>query len=524
MPRPAELSRAAQAAFDLVRAEPDVREAEVFVAANGTLLTRLNYTSHIPCNGVEEPKSVESYGLGVQVVLDGPGGARRIGFGSEPSDLSAAGARRALAKARAAAVVDPEFVSLPRPTGEQRTLGDYHDPELMTISDERLVECGWTIVNGALRTFMSSSRLAALAGGDERLRKLGLILGGDVTILQERVAVVSTHLPRVQTDESSLISAYVTAMVEAPGAKGSGWSTATRLADFGDEAGIEAARAAIDAIGGTRVPSGRYTVLFGRQPVADILNNIVIRACSAEAFYASATPFLGRLGQRVGSPLLSIYDDGARPGLTGSRGITCEGLPTGRTELIRNGVLRGALSNWYGSQRLLRDPALADKLGAAGATAAAALVPRNGFRFGAAGGREFDSPPGIAASNTIVEGSEPVSRDELLRRVGNGLYIGRIWYCYAINGLRAGDFTCTVVADSYAIRDGRIAEPIRANAIRINDNIATFLNNVVGVTSEAKGTIGWATDEVVYTPEVAVSGIQVDGIADFMERLMEDHP
>jgi hypothetical protein len=29
--------------------------------------------------------------------------------------------------------------------------------------------------------------------------------------------------------------------------------------------------------------------------------------------------------------------------------------------------------------------------------------------------------------------------------------------------------------------DSRIAEPIKASTIRINDNIATFLNNVVGV-------------------------------------------
>jgi PmbA protein len=40
-----------------------------------------------------------------------------------------------------------------------------------------------------------------------------------------------------------------------------------------------------------------------------------------------------------------------------------------------------------------------------------------------------------------------VSREELLRRVGNGPYIGRIWYTYPINGARAGDFTCTVTAD-----------------------------------------------------------------------------
>ena len=158
----AELSRAAQAAFDLARAQRDVSEVEVFAAANGSLLARLNYTSHIPCNGVEEPKSVDGYGLGIQAVFDGPDG-RRVGFGCEPSDLGPAGAERALAKARRAAVVDPEFVSLPKPSPETRTLVEYHDPAVMEVSDDRLVESGWTIVNGALRTFVNSSRLAELA-------------------------------------------------------------------------------------------------------------------------------------------------------------------------------------------------------------------------------------------------------------------------------------------------------------------------------------------------------------------------
>jgi len=513
----AELAAAAREALALTRARPDVAEVEVFAASNASLLTRLNYTSHIPCNGVEEPKSVESYGLGIQAVFE-VDGARLVGFGSEPSDLGVTGAERALAKARRGAVADPEFVSLPRPSRERRTLANYHDPELMAVSDDRLVEAGWTIVNGGLRTFVASSRLADLAGSDEGLRRLGLILGGDVTILQERVAIASTHLPQVQSDESALVTAFVTAMVESRDAKGSGWSTATRLADFGEDAGVEGAQAAIDAIDGGRVPSGRYTVVFGRQPVADILNNLVVPACHADAFYASATPFLGRLGRRVASPLLSIYDDGARPGLTGSKGITCEGLPTGRTDLIRAGVLTGCLTNWYGAQRLLRDPALGAKLGATGETAAAALVPRNGFRFGAGGGRQFDAPPGVAASNVIVEGSDPVSRERLLRLVGDGLYVGRIWYTYPINGLRAGDFTCTVVADSYVIRDGRLAAPLRANVLRINDNIATVLNNVVGVTADTKGTIVWAADEVVYAPEIAVAGVRVDAIAEDQEE------
>jgi predicted Zn-dependent protease len=514
----AELAAAARGAFELARAQADVAEVEVFVAANASLLARLNYTSHIPCNGVEEPKSVESYGIGVQAVFV-VGGERRIGFGSEPSDLSLVGAERAIEKARRAAVMDPEFVSLPRPSAERRVLVDYHDPALMQISDEQLVEAGWTIVNGALRTFLASSRLAEMAGGDDtRLRGLGLILGGDVTILQERIAIVSTHQPEVQTDESALITAFVTAMVERAEAKGSGGSTSTRLAEFTDEAGVEAAQAAIDAIGGARVPSGRYTVVFGRQPVADLLNNIVIPACHASSVYSSSSPFQGRLGQPVASTALSIYDDGTRAGLTGSKGITCEGLPTGRTELIRRGTLAGCLASWYESQRLQRDPALATKLGATGEAAAAALVPRNGFRFGAGGGRQFDSQPGVAASNVVVEGAAPVSREALFKLVGDGLYIGRIWYTYAINGLAAGDFTCTVVADSYLIRDGRIAAPLKPNTIRLNDNIATFLNNVVGVTGDVRGTVVWAADEVVYTPEIAVSGVRVDAIAEGQEE------
>ena len=182
-------------------------------------------------------------------------------------------------------------------------------------------------------------------------------------------------------------------------------------------------------------------------------------------------------------------------------------------------MLVGLLSNWYETQRLLRDPERSVKLGAAGRRVERALVPRNGFRLGDSAGRCFDTRPGVAATNVVLEGGEPQSLDDLVRRVGHGLYIGRIWYTYPINGLRAGDFTCTVVADSYVIRDGRRVAPIRPNTLRINDNIATVLDNLIGTTGDAKGTIVWAADEVVYAPDIAVSGIHVDAIAGFMEEL-----
>ena len=97
------------------------------------------------------------------------------------------------------------------------------------------------MITGGLGAFTASSRLAELASSDAELRRIGLILGGDVTILQESVAIGSTHMPRAQTDESTHMTSSVTAMVEAHEAKGSGWSTCTRLDDFTDEAGGEAA-------------------------------------------------------------------------------------------------------------------------------------------------------------------------------------------------------------------------------------------------------------------------------------------
>ncbi|MGE5851346.1 MAG: PmbA/TldA family metallopeptidase, partial [Candidatus Methylomirabilota bacterium] len=138
------LGRAATEGLALLRAMEDVTEAEIFVAANATLVARLHFTSHIPCNGVEEPKSLESAGVGVRAVFRTPDG-QRVGFGSEPNDLTPEGVRRAVAKARQAAVVDPEFTSLPHPGKKHRRLRRYHDPSLLHLSDRSLVEAGWKV-------------------------------------------------------------------------------------------------------------------------------------------------------------------------------------------------------------------------------------------------------------------------------------------------------------------------------------------------------------------------------------------
>ncbi|MCH8200814.1 MAG: hypothetical protein IIB85_02705 [Chloroflexi bacterium] len=275
---------------------------------------------------------------------------------------------------------------------------------------------------------------------------------------------------------------------------------------------------AIAGIGGVRLPTGDYNVVFGREAVMEILHHIVMPGLDTGVFYAAASPFMGKLGQQVASPKLTIIDDGAAPGLVGSKGITCEGLPTGRTELIKDGKLVGLLSNWYESQRIQNDPKAKEKLGADPKDWPAAFVPRNGFRYAMGGGRHFDSQPGTHATNILIPGDVP-DTESICRLVGDGIYIGRIWYTYPVNGLRAGDFTGTVIADSYVIKDGRLAEPIMPNTLRITDNIMKVLGDITGVTREGKPTLVWAADEIVYAPEIAVKGVHLDAIAEYMDAI-----
>lgn len=511
-----ELEESVERAVAFLKTQPEIKSAQVFASANNRLWTRLNYTSHIPCNGVEEAKSTDDYGIGIQIVLDGPDG-NRIGFGSEERDLSLEGVKLALEKAKQGAVFDPEFRSLPRATGEKRSLFDYHDPAVMGITDRVLVEGGWKILDGAISSFLGSEKLRNMSPGGA-LHDLGLIVGGDLAILQERMAISSYDMPDVQSDESAAILAGVTSMVERGDAKGSGYSVHLKLKDLDDAAGAEAARNAIDSLGGIRLPSGDYPVILGPQPVGELLSHLVIPSCTTSAFYSQQSCFMGKMGRQVASEKLNIIDRGNARGLIGSKGITCEGLPTGETTLIKGGVLSGLLSDWYEYQRILHDPRAKEKLGASPGDVRQALMPKNGFRFGRGGGRNSGTKPHASATNVVFESAASTDFGALLRQVKRGILVGRLWYTYPVNGLRAGDFTSTVVADSYFVEDGEIKAPVKVNTLRINDNIANILMGVRGMTGETRPTILWAGDQIVYAPlGLMVDRVHFEAIAEFMD-------
>ncbi|MCR4288795.1 MAG: metallopeptidase TldD-related protein [Candidatus Scalindua sp.] len=482
-----DLRTAVADALKYIKKQKDVIDAEVFASWNDLITIRLNYTSDIPCNGIHEPKSIQSYGLGILATFK-RGNRIETGFGSVTNDLTKEGVLEALEKAKRNRVYDPDFKTLPEPV-DKPTLTNYHDKRVMEISGEETVDLGWKALGGALKTLRD--------GGHKKT----IIIGGDVTILRERMAIKTTK-GIDDFDETTSLAANITVMIESKNVKGMGWSMGTHLATFSPEAaGREAAESAMRTIGGMKVKSGRHNVIFGNQPLTDIVSNVLVPSLDLSSVYASNTPFLGKLGHGIASSNLNVCDDGSIKGEIGSKKITCEGIPTGRTDLITNGTLTGFLANNYYAHKFknnLYNP-----------------IPRNGFRYSSIG-RDYKNKPGISPTNVIIEGNRGTTRDNLLKQVDNGVYIGGIWYTYAINGLAMGDFTSTIIADSFAIKDGKIASPLKPNTIRINTNINHILNNIIGITKKKRSTLVWGSREVVAAPEIAVSNVQLENVTGFL--------
>ncbi|MGC1343183.1 MAG: metallopeptidase TldD-related protein [Candidatus Binataceae bacterium] len=494
----------ARAAARALARERDIAAFEVYAASAENRIARLCYTCDIPCRGVEEFKTLHADGFQLRIVMRRD--AHEIGTAYEAGDLSLPALSAAIARARRAAVIDPHFpglsVSAPKPPSVHSPHGD-----LSRASEAALGACAWRIIGGALAAFRKSNAA--------RARNPGLVLGGDISIIRDRIAIANSAFADLRTDESAHFSSSVTALVESLDAKGTASALGASIAAMRTQAarlGREAVNRALALSHGVRPPSGSYRVVLGPQPIAEILNYMVIGSLTAGAFHASSSAYHGRFGERVMDQRLTVLDDPQAGGGAVRRRITCEGLPARRVDLIRNGRIVGLLSTIYDSHRLETDEARAEKLGPLGKDAK--FPPASGYRLGEGGGRRFDSHPSSSGTNVIMRARAGVSEREMIAAVRDGIYVGRVWYTYPINGQRAGDFTCTVSGDSYVIRNGKLAEPLAPNSLRINANIAQVFDSPIAVGARPTPAIVWGAPEAFYVPALAVEGITLAAVGE----------
>lgn len=503
MIRASELKSFAREAAAIAARDREVAQFEIYCSSTGDRIARLNYTSDIPCRGVEELKSHNVDGFQIRIVKRR--NPHEAGSAFEAGDFSAEAVRNVLARAHRGAVVDPHFPGFP--TEPRKLASGRSEPgDLSGASDAAIVKAAWSVVRGAIDAF---GRNDAASNPHP-----GLVVGGDLSVIRDRIAIASSGFADLRVDESAYFSSSVTALVEPVDGKGTASALGGSLAGMKRAAarlGRDAVIRALQLCNGVRPDSGVYRVVLGPQPVAEIINYMVLGSLTSGSFHAASSAYHGRFGARIMDPRLNLADDPLMRRGAVSRRITCEGLPVRRVQLVKDGKLVGLLSNFYDSHRLAADEHLAEKLGPA-AQGVQKFPAFSGYRLSEGGGRRFDQHPGSAGTNVVLRAHGGVDDGALARAVGDGLYIGRIWYTYPINGQRAGDFTCTVSGDSFVIREGKLAAPLAPNSLRINSNIENVLDAVLAVGRQSHPAMVWGSAEAFYVPAIALEAMTVTAV------------
>jgi PmbA protein len=207
------------------------------------------------------------------------------------------------------------------------------------------------------------------------------------------------------------------------------------------------------------------------------LLSILGAACNGEAMVKGRTMFLGREGEAVAAPIVSLHDDPTNPLAYGASPYDAEGLPTRRTELIVDGVLRGFLHNTSTGRR-----------SGAGTTGSAV---RGGYA----------SPPGVGARALVLTpGSQ--SPEEILAAAGDAFYVQSVSGLHSGTNPVSGDFS--LGAEGLLVRGGAFAEPVRE--VTIASTIPRMLLDVASVGSDLTWLPGAAAGCTLLVGEMSVSG------------------
>jgi PmbA protein len=95
----------------------------------------------------------------------------------------------------------------------------------------------------------------------------------------------------------------------------------------------------------------RVPVIFERDVAASVLSDI-FSALNAANVAVGNSWLADRVGERVGSELVTIVDDGTLPGLLGTSPFDGEGVPTRRTVVFDRGELHTFLYDTYYARKL----------------------------------------------------------------------------------------------------------------------------------------------------------------------------
>ena len=411
---------------------------------------------------VESLSSAEPRGAGVRVVAD-----RRVGF-AYTTDLSSAGLEAVLGQARAnAAFATPE---------DAAGLAARWDSTPADI--DRLVDPSHQGVSADEKVAFAIELERATRANDARIRAVEEAVYSDSD--SEVAIATSTGISGTYRRTDAWCYSVAIATEDDDTQVGFDFDLARGLSGLdAHDVAERSARRALDILGAAKIPSAKMPVVFDPYTSGQWLG-VLGSALTADAVQKGRSLFGGKIGELVASETLSLVDDGRAPGAPGSSPWDDEGVPTGATRIIGDGVLESFLYDTRTGRREGR-----------GSTG-------NASRAG------FKSVPSPSPSN-LAFASTGESRAEVLAKAGRALLVQDFHGVHSGANPVSGDFS--VGATGRMIEDGDLGAPVKE--VTIAAPMLEMLTNVEAVATDLRwlpfgGSFGGATTLI---SEMTIAGL-----------------
>jgi PmbA protein len=259
-----------------------------------------------------------------------------------------------------------------------------------------------------------------------------------------------------------------------------GWGSSARCfahLESPEEIGKEAARRTLRRLGARRVSTQKVPIVFAPE-VARSLVGSVFEAASGDSIWRSASFLAGQLGEQIAASSLTIIDDNLMLLPTGAGGFGSspfdgEGLPSRRTVVVENGILRNYLLNTYAARKL-------------------------GMKSTHNASRGLAGTPGIGCGNLYLEPGTQTP-DEIIAAIPAGLYVTSLMG-FGVNVV-TGDYSRG--ATGLWIENGQLTHAVEE--VTIAGNLAEMLKNVTAIGSdlEFRGSVA--------SPTLRIDGMTIAG-------------
>lgn len=229
---------------------------------------------------------------------------------------------------------------------------------------------------------------------------------------------------------------------------------------------------ALSKLGAEPVDSGKYNIIIASGALRDLLETYA-DVFSARSAYLKTSLLAGKEGQEVASPLVTLVDDPFYPGKFLHCPFDGEGVAVYAKNVIEKGQLKTLLYNRMYAKLMDRQTT--------GNAADAKFIEPKGLYFA----------PG------------ELTAEQLLAKLGNGLYITALNGLHAGANVQSGDFS--LQAEGYLVEGGKKTRPVKN--ITIADNFFQMLKKVDAISDKVEfGAVSdFGAPEILFT-QVSVSG------------------